>query len=446
MAAGTIDWQVLYVLATVFSILLMAGFVAFAWRFRRSQTGTWLLISMIGATGWATMVLLMAVLPTDVTGALLNLKFLFIALAPIAMVRVVLDMTGVARRFRGRITLLLLITPLVIQAALWNPAWYPAMISSIQFERTGILTYIAAITFGPLYWLNTGQGYLLMLGSMIVLLVASRPAPPVYRTQLLWVGLAIIAPVISNIVLITKIAPRQYDPMPIGLAVMATCMWWALLRHRLLELVPLARNRLVDAIPDCIVLTDNSGRIVDANEPMCRLLNSPLSQLLGQGLPETPVVLTLAPTQRRLLQDLIASAPAVPDTTSAVEHLLVFAEREFAVRAMALNLKDQGSSLRLLTLSDVTAKRRTERALAESHGRLEEALRQVKTLSGLLPMCAGCKKIRDRIGGWQSVEDYISAHSDAMLTHGVCPDCQTRIYDGFLQGPEPGERPIGNQQ
>ena len=55
--------------------------------------------------------------------------------------------------------------------------------------------------------------------------------------------------------------------------------------------------------------------------------------------------------------------------------------------------------------------------------RLEEALAQVKTLSGLLPICARCKKIRDDSGYWNKIETYISQHTDASFSHGFCPQC-----------------------
>lgn len=54
---------------------------------------------------------------------------------------------------------------------------------------------------------------------------------------------------------------------------------------------------------------------------------------------------------------------------------------------------------------------------------LKEVLAQVKTLRGLLPICAGCKKVRDDRGYWQQVEELIANHSQAELTHGICPDC-----------------------
>jgi len=59
---------------------------------------------------------------------------------------------------------------------------------------------------------------------------------------------------------------------------------------------------------------------------------------------------------------------------------------------------------------------------------LEEALAQVKQLSGLLPICAGCKKIRDDNGYWQQVEVYIRDHSEADFSHGLCPDCAKKLY------------------
>lgn len=59
---------------------------------------------------------------------------------------------------------------------------------------------------------------------------------------------------------------------------------------------------------------------------------------------------------------------------------------------------------------------------------LQDALAKVKTLSGLLPICAWCKKIRNDGGYWQAVEQYISEHSDADFTHGICPDCLEKYF------------------
>ena len=67
-------------------------------------------------------------------------------------------------------------------------------------------------------------------------------------------------------------------------------------------------------------------------------------------------------------------------------------------------------------------------ALQEKNLQLQEALDKVKTLRGLLPICANCKKIRDDGGYWQQVEAYIADHSEAEFTHGICPTCMEKLY------------------
>jgi hypothetical protein len=65
--------------------------------------------------------------------------------------------------------------------------------------------------------------------------------------------------------------------------------------------------------------------------------------------------------------------------------------------------------------------------------RLEEALQNVKTLKGFLPICANCKKIRDDEGYWQQIEEYIMDHSDADFTHGICNECVGKLYPEYSQ-------------
>ena len=66
---------------------------------------------------------------------------------------------------------------------------------------------------------------------------------------------------------------------------------------------------------------------------------------------------------------------------------------------------------------------------------LKEAISRIKTLEGIIPICANCKKIRDDEGFWQQVEVYISQHSGADFSHGICPDCMQSLYPEFSQSP-----------
>lgn len=72
-------------------------------------------------------------------------------------------------------------------------------------------------------------------------------------------------------------------------------------------------------------------------------------------------------------------------------------------------------------------------ALAAANLDLRNALAQVKKLSGFLPICASCKKIRDDKGYWQQIEAYIRDHSEAEFSHSICPDCVKKLYPDLPQ-------------
>lgn len=76
-----------------------------------------------------------------------------------------------------------------------------------------------------------------------------------------------------------------------------------------------------------------------------------------------------------------------------------------------------------------TADLQAEKERAESLVcELEQALGKIKTLSGLLPICAHCKKIRDDKGYWNQIEGYIQEHTDAEFSHSLCPECAEKLY------------------
>ncbi|EEF60356.1 PAS domain-containing response regulator [Pedosphaera parvula] len=80
---------------------------------------------------------------------------------------------------------------------------------------------------------------------------------------------------------------------------------------------------------------------------------------------------------------------------------------------------------------DITRRKREEKERLRLIEELKEALTNIKTLKGLLPICASCKMIRDDRGYWERVETYISKHTQAEFTHGICPDCRERLYPEY---------------
>jgi len=81
---------------------------------------------------------------------------------------------------------------------------------------------------------------------------------------------------------------------------------------------------------------------------------------------------------------------------------------------------------------DVTEHKRVELERERLIAELQEALAQVKTLRGLLPICANCKRVRDDDGYWHMVEAYVRDHSQAEFTHTLCPECMAKLYPEYV--------------
>lgn len=91
-----------------------------------------------------------------------------------------------------------------------------------------------------------------------------------------------------------------------------------------------------------------------------------------------------------------------------------------------------GSIADLVSLTiEARERKRAEEAREQLIQQLQEALSNIKTLSGLIPICACCKKIRDDSGFWNHLEAYVQRYSEARFSHGICPECETRFYQEF---------------
>jgi len=86
----------------------------------------------------------------------------------------------------------------------------------------------------------------------------------------------------------------------------------------------------------------------------------------------------------------------------------------------------------ICTSKNITKRKLAEVALKKEHDKLLKALKEIKTLSGFLPICASCKKIRDDKGYWNQIEGYIQQHSDAQFSHAICPACAKKLYPDLV--------------
>jgi len=109
--------------------------------------------------------------------------------------------------------------------------------------------------------------------------------------------------------------------------------------------------------------------------------------------------------------------------------LVITAQPDKKLRALRAGAKDFVS--KPFDLAEVLARVYNMLEVRLLHVELQKALEDVKLLSGLLPICMWCKKIRDDQGYWNAIEHYLRQHSEAEFTHGICPDCK-RKYSGEM--------------
>jgi DNA-binding response OmpR family regulator len=108
------------------------------------------------------------------------------------------------------------------------------------------------------------------------------------------------------------------------------------------------------------------------------------------------------------------------------EELLARVRTHVALRRATTALQQRTMELQQLNdrlRSEISERRAVEEKLAVKVVQLEETLARVKHLEGIIPICMYCKKIRDDQDSWSQLETYITAHSEAVFSHGICPDC-----------------------
>jgi PAS domain S-box-containing protein len=253
------------------------------------------------------------------------------------------------------------------------------------------------------------------------------------------------------LLLTSKELPRQFT---LGLAAGASCLTVLgfLLSPRGPELWMAVANRSVSLVTIWLIaiLVIRNKRAAQGQRDQGAQLRILLEQL--------PAILWVADTnlaitfvQGRILGDLGLTPEGVVGTTVPEYFPLEPTSIPFATHLRALQ-GDPGSyvaSFKERTLRayvepmhnpngaitgcigialDITEQKQLEEQREGLIGELRNALTQIKTLRGLLPICAACKKIRDDRGSWKQIEEYIRAHSEVEFTHGICPECVQKLY------------------
>lgn len=181
--------------------------------------------------------------------------------------------------------------------------------------------------------------------------------------------------------------------------------------------------------PEYCYIVSPEGVIQDINKAALRVLGYTKKELVG-----SPVQMIYAPEilpkvekcfKRWLKTGVLENEELVIVTRGGQK-------RNVFLSATAVRDKDGRVLYSVYVQKDVTEQKRAEEEKERLILELQEALHKVNMLSGLLPICASCKKIRDDKGYWTQVESYISDHSDARFSHGLCPECADKLLNDDL--------------
>ncbi|MFA6440598.1 MAG: HAMP domain-containing protein, partial [Bacteriovoracaceae bacterium] len=188
---------------------------------------------------------------------------------------------------------------------------------------------------------------------------------------------------------------------------------------------------LLATIPSALVTIDNSFRVVSVNKSFCRLF---------QVLPNT--------VEGHVLQQALENLGFPQETIQSILYGKEFYDVEIRLPVNQSTMENQPDDIilrltltsivrhsvsteqlksMLLIIDDISSDIKAEEERIKLIQELNVSTTKINTLSGLLPICASCKKIRDDQGGWNVLEQYIHDHSEAKFSHSLCPDCASKF-------------------
>jgi PAS domain-containing protein len=302
---------------------------------------------------------------------------------------------------------LLWIVPVMTLALVWTNEWHGWMWPQVVRSASGNATYLRGVGF----WMIAIYTYMIVLCGCVVLLYNAYRTHRFYWRQVWIIILSALLPWIANLTYMLRCNPwTDLDLTPMAFTASGILLTLGVVRFRLLNLLPIARDSVFAFLEEGIIVLDRQFQILDFNPSAQRMVNGVLQ--VGDGMlscmPEWKAdwFSHLNEIHEFMRQDVATGTAIYWEIT--ISHIT------------ASSNEVEGY---IVGVRNISVRKTLELERVKLLHNLQEAASQIKSLSGLLPICASCKKIRDDQGYWQSVETYIMDHSDATFSHGFCPEC-----------------------
>jgi PAS domain S-box-containing protein len=410
------QYTVFLILAPMTAIILLAT-AGVILRGPQSRLSSILLASLVCSLGFIITNTLELVLPTE-TGTMLfaKLGYPFSSFTPVFVLFFTLAFTGNDGWLAGKRRILAFLVPFTVSVLAAFEPLHGLIWSRITYLPVGGMLAMR-VTYGWFFWIGFSYSFSLLVFSAVLMLRETVHAQPVYRWQSLLMVTGIAIPLVLYVVYSLKLVPgltKNFSPIAYGAA--GLCFVASIRQHRFLDLIPIGRSLLVDEIPDAMIVVDVSGRIVDVNSAGAALLGESPT-IIGTDIARYPEL------ERTFAQESPATAP------EELSFLVRGVVRYFGARVSLIRDKRGAVIGSIVLLRDVTD---AHVHLEEKNRLIEELTRaaaEIKTLQGIIPICMYCKKIRDDEGYWHQVEQFVSDHSSAQFSHGLCPECRKKLEE-----------------
>ncbi len=358
-----------FAIPTFLSALLGWGLLVFVLRQRHLPVRGPLTFLLLAVSWWATFYTL-ELSSTHLPFMIFCTRLQYVGIVSIPMAWVALAFTYAGKPLPPRFETAA-IAPLITLVTAWL---YPSLRwiwTDITTQTVGGVVFLN-VTHGVGFWILIVYTYSFLLWGALVMFRAFAATRDLFRGQVLILTAAILLPWLGNGIYILGLSPvPYYDLTPVVFALSAALLVWGNYAFGLLDIIPVARDVVMDSIADAVVVLDVEGRIVDANPVAVALMEKPLSQLIGKTLTE------LFPQYA----DLLAHYCTHLEAHDELSLKLGSRERIFDLKLSPIYDRKRVLMGRTLVLRDVTERKRLEASLAAQVNLFEHLLAVARATS-----------------------------------------------------------------
>ena len=274
-----------YVLPLVIAATTSAAIAFFAWRRRPAPGAMPLVYLMLAVCEWSlgyAVGMASADLPTKVFWA--KVQYFGIVSVPVMWLFLALQYTNREKWLTRRNRVLLAIMPLLTLLLAWTNESHGLIWSDIRLYTSGSFS-VLYLSYGAFVWVWVTYSYPLILLGSVLLLQALVRSPHLYRGQTGALLIGALAPWVANVLRISGLNPFPHlDPTNFAFTLSGLATAWAMFRFRLLDIVPVARDAVIESMNDGVIVLDTQNRIVDINPAAARIISCPASEAIGQPI------------------------------------------------------------------------------------------------------------------------------------------------------------------